>query len=98
MTPQNHGLNLFYYGLKDEQIQTRRQFLLSTNKSQLQRVAQEQILAAMVGGKSSKVVFGTQPERDLSQEGWRMEDFSKGLKLRAKFYKDTTSDDVHVTM
>ena len=98
VTPQNHGLNLFYYGLKDEQIQQRRDSLLAVTKKELQQAAQDLVLSQMLSGKSSQVVFGTLPDGDLGAQGWRVEDFSKGLKLRTKLYQETAEDREHVTM
>jgi len=56
--PQSVGLDLFYSGITDEMIQSRRDISLGTTKDELITIAKDLVLAPLQAGNSSQVIFG----------------------------------------
>ena len=97
---QSHGMRLFLHGLTDEQVQERRGKLLEVTKSDLEDVARKYLKGPLDANHSSKVVFGpeTADLKVLEKEGWKIEKFSEGLKLREKLFDGAGEDEEHQTM
>jgi Zn-dependent M16 (insulinase) family peptidase len=87
-------MKLFMYGLTDEQVQARRGMILEVNKAQLIDMAQKYILEPKAQNESSMVIFGSDSFdfKSLEEKGWRVENFSEGLKLRQKLYKEDPNE------
>lgn len=98
-TNQNHGLRWFYYGLTDETYQQKRGEILGASKANMVDLAKNLLLKDLEAGKSSKIIFGTSATdlEKFEKEGWKVEKFSEGLKLRKKLYEGA-EDEVVETM